>query len=141
MKRLTGSERISRLSTSPTMRGCRLWTGAINGDGYGRVGIDCKNLAAHRISYEVANGPIPDGLEIDHLCGERSCVEPSHLEAVTHKENVLRGNSFSAVNARKASCIYGHPLPAGRKCLECHAKIRAGHKYYMRSWRAKNREV
>ena len=65
---------------------------------------------AHRVSYEALVGPIPKDLCIDHLCRVRNCVNPAHLEPVTVRENILRGNGPTAVNARKAFCKRGHPL-------------------------------
>ena len=76
-----------------------------NGFVYGRY----QNKAVHRLSYESFVGPIPDGLVIDHLCRNTICINPKHLEAVTNKENILRGVSWSAVNARKTHCKRGHP--------------------------------
>lgn len=71
---------------------CWLWTGRLNNKGYGRVTLWAKKRGymAHRMAYEFAVGPIPDGLEIDHLCRNRICCNPSHLEPVTHQENVRR---------------------------------------------------
>ncbi len=70
--------------------GCWLWLGAINSDGY-PVLWDGKRLTyAHRIAYEMVVGPIPDGFDVDHTCYTRSCVNPAHLDAVTHKVNVRR---------------------------------------------------
>jgi hypothetical protein len=65
---------------------------------------------AHRLSYEAAFGPIPAGLELDHLCRNPRCVRPDHLEAVTHAENVRRGNSGLNQNTHKTVCIHGHPF-------------------------------
>lgn len=93
--------------------GCWLWTGAIDLVGYGRIGEGGHNgrtLLAHRVAYEHAVGPIPDGLTLDHLCRVRHCVNPDHLEAVTMGENVLRGDNPPAANARKTHCIRGHDL-------------------------------
>ena len=87
--------------------GCWLWIGKINIDGYG-VYADQR---AHRVSFEKFKGPVPLGLEIDHLCSVRNCVNPSHLEAVTHKENVRRGNLGAVTRARqmgKTHCPQGH---------------------------------
>lgn len=69
---------------------CWLWTAAKSGKGYGCVVIDRRRYPAHRVAYEMFVGPIPEGLEIDHLCRVRNCVNPAHLEPVTHAENVRR---------------------------------------------------
>src|SRR5262245_28915102 len=60
--------------------GCLLWTGRISGQGYGGINVDGKPLRAHRLAYELAHGPIPPGLTLDHLCRVRTCVNPDHLE-------------------------------------------------------------
>jgi hypothetical protein len=116
--------------------GCLIWTGEINNDGYGNIwdGVRGKRIGAHVFSYLAFVGPIPDGLEIDHTCRVRSCVEPSHLEAVTHHVNVLRGNAPAAFNARKTHCKRGHELsgtnlyvfPDGRRrrCRACRRAAR-----------------
>lgn len=106
---------------------CWTWTAAASG-GYGRTYKDGRMVLAHRVSYELANGPIPDGLVIDHLCRNRRCVNPAHMEVVTHSVNILRGESMSAKNSRKTHCVHGHPFVAGnivrgnndsRRCREC----------------------
>ena len=65
-------------------------------------------LMAHRVSYTLLIGPIPDGLELDHLCRNPKCVNPDHLEPVTHRENCRRGFGPSGINARKTHCPHGH---------------------------------
>lgn len=70
---------------------CWIWTGARNGDGYGYFSLRGYSARAHRWSYELCNGPIPLGAVTDHLCRNRLCVRPDHLELVTPKENVVRG--------------------------------------------------
>jgi hypothetical protein len=88
--------------------GCWIWSGGITGSGYGMFWFDSKSSLAHRSSYEFYKGKIPDDMELDHLCRIRCCVNPDHLEPVTSKENLMRGISFSAKNAKKTHCIRGH---------------------------------
>lgn len=79
--------------------------------GYGSFYISHRrSYPAHRFAYELANGKIPEGMVIDHLCRNRGCVNPNHLEPVTNVENVMRGQSGTAINARKTHCIRGHAL-------------------------------
>ena len=89
-------------------RGCILWPRAIGKDGYGRVAINGRILLAHRVAYEAARGPIPQGLQIDHLCRVRACVNPAHLEVVTSRVNSLRGVGPAAINALRTHCPRGH---------------------------------
>lgn len=89
---------------------CWLWKGAPNNSGYGAIGVaGGRVVPVHRWSYEQFVGPIPDGLHVDHLCRTRMCVNPKHLEAVTQRENTLRGNGFAADEARRTHCPQGHP--------------------------------
>jgi hypothetical protein len=98
--------------------GCWLWLAARSGNnGYGAFRLsDGRRGYAHRVSYEHFVGPIPDGLQIDHLCRNRACCNPAHLEAVTQAENVLRGRGFAAVNARKTRCPSGHLYDETNTC-------------------------
>lgn len=89
--------------------GCWLWTAKCNPiTGYAYFGTNNEKILGHRWSYEHYVGPVPDGLELDHLCRVRNCVRPDHLEAVTHQENMRRG-VFSPWQKRKTHCKWGHP--------------------------------
>ena len=111
------------------MGSCWLWTGAIDRKtGYGRCWYQRRLRLVHRLVYEVTVGPIPDGLTIDHLCRNRACVNPDHLEPVSMRENVLRGIGYTAEKARQTHCKRGHPfdlvntyrMPSGgRDCRIC----------------------
>lgn len=93
--------------------GCWVWTGWLTQAGYAMInagGTNGKALRAHRVSYEAHVGPIPDGLVLDHLCRNRACLNPAHLEPVTASENVMRGEGPPARNARRTHCAHGHPL-------------------------------
>ena len=111
---------------------CWEWTGTTTVHGYGQSKVAGKNQSAHRTSYELLVGPIPEGLQIDHLCRNRSCVNPSHMEPVTQQENMRRGDGAGAKNASKTHCKWGHEFsdentymqgPGGkhRGCLACRA--------------------
>lgn len=109
---------------------CWEWCNHVNRDGYGGFVAGGRTQRAHRVSYEHYVGPIPAGLNLDHLCRNKRCVKPAHLEAVTPRVNVLRGNTIVAACAAKTHCNYGHPLDGrdkgGRYCLTCkRAKNRA----------------
>jgi hypothetical protein len=122
--------------------GCWEWTAARH-NGHGFFNVGGRTTTAHRVSYEQIVGPIPDGLQLDHLCRNRGCVNPMHLEPVTCGENLARGETINAINAAKTHCPQGHPYsgenlkitPQGfRECKECNgakalryqARIRSG---------------
>lgn len=110
---------------------CWRWVGLLDGYGYGRFFAAGKGLRAHRFAYEVLVGPIPVGLELDHLCRNPSCVCPDHLEAVDHATNVRRGVAAAAVKRaaeQRTVCRKGHERtaentyhsPDGRRhCRRC----------------------
>ena len=88
--------------------GCWIWQAGTNTKGYGKFKVDGRDVKAHRFAYEMFVGPIPEGLELDHLCRVRNCVNPEHLEPVTHAENVRRGESGKHCRD-KTHCPQGHP--------------------------------
>lgn len=101
---------------------CVEWTGARHSAGYGLM--PASSTRAHRVVYERVVGPIPPGLVLDHLCRNRVCVNPAHLEPVTHRTNLLRGDTLAAANAAKVACPQGHALDGSksdgsRYCLTC----------------------
>lgn len=87
---------------------CWEWDAHRDRDGYGRFHADGRDWLAHKWLYEQSNGPVPDGLELDHLCRNRACCNSAHLEAVTRYENIMRGVCFTAVQARQTHCNKGH---------------------------------
>lgn len=118
--------------------GCWLWIGTVLSGGYGQFTDGRgRRTSAHRFAYELTNGPVSDGLHLDHLCRVRNCVNPDHLEPVTCRENVLRGIGPSAINAHRTECVNGHEFtpentyvtPDGRRmCRICTAERKRRHK-------------
>lgn len=122
---------ISRFWAKVDRRGddeCWPWLGALSYKGYGRVFIDSKShKPAHRFAYELENGPVSPDLVMDHLCRNRACCNPRHVEPVTTRTNVLRGVGLTAKAAAQTHCKRGHllsghnllPNPKARECREC----------------------
>jgi len=123
---------LERLATKFTIGdGCWEWTAGRNPDGYGHFRVGNTQRKAHRVVYELMIGPIPDGLDLDHLCRNRACVRPDHLEPVTRGENQRRGVPFrpprdnNAWGRRVTHCPQGHQYPRPsepgkkRNCLVC----------------------
>lgn len=136
--------------------GCWLWLGTTAGAGYGVFHLrrDGKRFSkyAHRLSYEMNVGPIPEGLEIDHKCRVRTCLNPHHLEAVTHRENMLRGETIVALCSQKTHCVHGHEFTPEntaytksrkRVCIECRRiqgrkRDKEEHRTRIAKWRRDN---
>jgi hypothetical protein len=117
----------------PLSTGCIEFTGG-GCRGYGRVYRDGRTVSSHRASYELVRGPVPAGLQLDHLCRNPPCVNPAHLEPVTSRENTMRGDTIPARNAAKTHCQRGHPYEGdnlyvtpqgGRQCRECWSIVNA----------------
>ncbi|MFD5107163.1 HNH endonuclease signature motif containing protein [Streptomyces cinereoruber] len=112
----------------PNEQGCMLWLDVPGAGGYGQMRLNGKARYAHRLSYMFNVGEIPVGLELDHLCRVRRCVAPGHLEAVSRRVNILRGQGASAINAVRTHCKHGHAFDAAntyvtsrgvRQCRAC----------------------
>ena len=136
---MTALEKL-RERSRVTDSGCWQWLGATHRHGYGAIRWLGRDTYAHRAAWEAANGPIPHGLVVDHLCRNRGCINPDHLEVVTNRQNVLRGIGPSATAARRNSCINGHEYTpentytyrGARQCQICRHKHRE-------AWRAKSK--
>lgn len=120
-------ERFMRLVSPEPNSGCWLWSGSVNEDGYGTFSTPNNSVGAHRLAYRMFRGATPIGLELDHLCRVRCCVNPYHMEAVTHQENCRRGLA-GATQLAKTHCPQGHEYTESntirwrtkRSCKECH---------------------
>jgi hypothetical protein len=142
-QRLTYEERVWSKVIKSEKGACWIWNSTLDGGGYGIIrtsGGDGRYVKAHRAVYELAVGRIPDGLQLDHLCKMRRCVNPEHLEPVTAQINTLRSDSPSARNAAKDSCKHGHVFtddntyvtPQGwRQCRTCLRSARR--RYYSKA--------
>lgn len=144
---------------------CIVWVGHRDRGGYGRFQMGDFCDLAHRFSYRAWNGPIPSGMEIDHLCRNRWCVNPEHLEAVTGTVNIMRGVGVTAQNAKKTHCKHGHEFTAkntyvytigghvSRYCRACRKAADSTHRAtrtdadraksaaYLRAWRERRRSA
>jgi hypothetical protein len=151
----TGSELEKRFDAKweeEPSSGCWIWTASITRTGYGMMRDGAKNKLAHRIAYELHRGhSVPEGLQLDHLCRKRNCINPYHLEAVTQSVNLLRSPELGKGtngNEKKTHCPQGHPYDGdnlyvnpkgGRECVICRTERMA--KFYQENkerWKRKD---
>lgn len=120
---------------------CHIWTGHVGQNGYGQFWDGSKVRGAHVVGYEISKGLLPEGTEPDHKCRNRACVNGHHMDAVTRRENLLRGNTIPAKKAGQTHCEQGHAFTPentyhtknGRSCRICRKNANA-------KWAASNRE-
>jgi hypothetical protein len=113
---------------------CHLWTGGARskrdhdagqfGEFYGTFRAHGRTVRAHRYAWERDHGPVPDGLELDHKCRRRNCVNVAHLEVTDHRTNTLRSTAPTAINARKTHCTNGHAFDAANTYRDRHGHRR-----------------
>ena len=124
--------RVEAFSIPEPFSGCWLWLGSLSGNGYGAIQYRGRQIVAHKLSYEAHIGAVPAGLELDHTCRLRCCVNPRHLEPVTHKVNLNRssliGRGAGTAQTAKTHCPQGHEYTpentrvgrGKRYCKTCH---------------------
>lgn len=122
---------------------CWIYTGPHTRNGYGKHSVRGRHITPHRAAYEALVGPIASGMQLDHLCRVRDCCNPKHLEPVTCRENLMRGDTTASRRAAQSNCVHGHEFNATntrirsdgtRTCIEC-SRIRA------RAYKAKVRNA
>ena len=115
-RRVPVEKRLARL-TNKSESGCWIWLGGKQSSGHGKIRIDGKTHQVHRVAFELARGRVPAGLVLDHTCKNPSCINPKHLEPVTQRVNLLRGNTIPALHAAKTHCPCGHPYSGDNLCI------------------------
>lgn len=114
--------------------GCWLWEGYIQPNGYSRPGAFGRYYLGHRLAYELAKGPIPNGMQIDHRCRIRCCVNPDHLRILTCQQNLLCGETLASENAAKTHCLRDHEF------TETNTRMKFQRGYWHRACRECGRE-
>lgn len=123
---------LAKIDKAPGNDGCWIWTASVSTFGYALLWVDGKSRRAHRVAYEYFVGPVPVDLELDHLCRNRRCVNPAHLEPVTRAENTRRSDVALGIRSAATHCKYGHEFTpentasrrqcngsVGRRCRKC----------------------
>lgn len=122
------ADRIANKTFINPLTDCHEWQGSLTRSGYGNIRIDRKTQRLHKVVWELANGPVPLGLELDHLCRIRHCHYVAHLETVTHQENISRKKNHVNQNTNKTHCVNDHEYTedntyykpkGGRDCRTC----------------------
>ena len=119
----TPSERFERMYQAVPLSGCWIWMGALDRDGYGSFFVKGRRFRAHRFAFEQSRGLVPADKELDHLCRVRCCVNPMHVEPVTHQVNMLRGDGVASENAAKTHCKNGHPFLGGNLAVRAGRRV------------------
>lgn len=137
MRKATALERFRAKVAEPDENGCMIWTAGKCHRGYGNFTMNGRLVKAHRAAYELLVGPIPPGLQLDHTCRVKACVNPKHLEPVTGSENMRRAGAAGALGTRyklRTHCSKGHPYS------EENTRVRQGERGTSRECRACGRE-
>jgi len=137
---LSPMERFRQSYEACPETGCWVWTRSLDSSGYGRIRAGGRLVSAHRFAFEQLRTGIPKGAQLDHLCRNRACCNPDHLEVVTSRENSMRSTISQAfLNATKLLCKNGHPLDgrqrSGRRCRVCDAAAKRRYKERARAAR------
>lgn len=140
----TIQERMASRHSRDDNTGCWNWTGALSAGKYGSIYYEGRMQKAHRVMWILTNGPVPTGLDLDHLCRNMKCINPAHLEPVTRAENLRRSPIMTNQNEGKTHCIRGHeftPENTRFKPGSGHRVCKTCMRMHIRNWRARNADA